>query len=61
MLELPLRGSAWGLVASADFKSVGPVSVGSVGGFDSLALPPAFSAGGCVISFFLEEVIDVER
>ena len=40
VLELPLRGSAWGLVASADFKSVGPASVGSVGGFDSLALPP---------------------
>ncbi len=33
-------GSAWGLVVSADFKSVGPARRGSVGGFDSLALPP---------------------
>ncbi len=48
-------------MASADFKSVGPVSVGSVGGFDSLALPPAHTVGGCVIKFFGEEVIDVER
>ncbi len=33
-------GSAWGLVAPADFKSVGPVLGGPAGGFDSLALPP---------------------
>jgi hypothetical protein len=42
VVRLPLRGSAWSLVASADFKSVGPALVGSVGGFDSLALPPIF-------------------
>ncbi len=50
-IQLPAEGGVGGkiaavgkrsLVASADFKSVGPALVGSVGGFDSLALPPIF-------------------
>jgi len=37
-------------VASADFKSVGPAFDGSVGGFNSLALPPFPLVGGAVSS-----------
>jgi len=49
-------------VASADFKSVGPAFVGSVGGFDSLALPPLYPGGGSVNNFVLWKVsVNVQR